>query len=231
MLDFIRESLSLHNLPASLLLGMVVIYWLLVILGFLDNDFDVDADVQHGGHGHAGAGFGNSGWWSRRGRWLNFGEVPLSIIGSFVAIFLWVLSMLSNYYFNGSPGHRSLTMAVVLLAPNAVASVLLARVAVLPFQRIFQAMQRESTEAETVTGRMGRVVSAQVDGRYGQVEVVTKGAPLLVNARVEAGAEALPKGSAVVIGQGNDEGSFYFVRPATGLDLENHQQNTHLSSS
>ncbi|TLD69306.1 hypothetical protein FEM03_18205 [Phragmitibacter flavus] len=226
MIDFIRETLSLHNLPVTMLLGMVTMYWLLVIVGILDNDFEggVDGDVSN--HGTLGGAGMSGGPESKKGGILNFGHAPLSIVGSFLAIFMWLISLWGNFYLNGEPGDRSLILAAVLLVPNGVISLLLTRVAVMPFDRLFKAMHEGSTEAEEIVGRKGRVASVQVDERYGQVEVVTNSAPLLVNARIEAGTQPLERNAAVTVLSAADDGSFYFVRSVSELESPRNQPST-----
>lgn len=210
-----------------MLLGLVLGYWLLVIVGVIDAELDGDGDfggeISDGhGHGHAhgsgGAGMSDGGGRVGRSGLFNFSDVPLTIAGSFVAIFMWLFSVWGNYYFNGSPGNRSLPVAIVLLFPNGLLSLMCARVAVIPFQKLFRAMRNASTESEAIVGREAKVASVSVDERYGQVEVSTNSVPLLVNARTEAGAEALPRGTRVVITAAAEDGSYYFVRPAAVAD-------------
>lgn len=220
VIEFLREALSSHNLPATVLLGLVVLYWLLVIVGAVDMDLEVDADAGDAGDmgshhvstgGTVGAGVGGGGRVGRH-KWLDFSGVPLNISGSILAIFFWLGSLWGNYYLNGTSGNRSVGMAILLLFPNGIVSLLLTRVAIIPLQKLFRKMQEFSTEVEVVVGREGRVVSAKVDERYGQVEVPTKSVPLLINARVSPGEEVLEKGTQVLIHAAIEDGHYYLVK-------------------
>lgn len=228
MFEFIRELLSLHNLPCTVLLGLVMFYWLLVVLGIVDSEIEgggSDMPDHHGG-GHdspaplnvqsnhnAAATTGGGGVSSAKKRFFSFGEVPLNIAGSILAIFLWVGSMLGNYYFNGVAGNRSGITATLLLFPNLMVSFILTRIVIIPLDRFFTALQQTATENEVIIGRQARVVSARVDERYGQVEITTNGAPVLVNARIMTGHTPVTKGTQVTITSNTPDSSFYFVEP------------------
>lgn len=230
MNEVLQEAIALHNLPATVLLGLVLGYWLLVMLGALDSDVDtvdigghgdvhvdaeVHADVHAGADAHGAAhGEGTLGaLFLRAGRFLHLGQVPFMVVLSILAIFIWFFSITGNYYLNGTSGHRSHLLALLLLVPNVFLSALLTRVAVSPFRRLFEAMQKTEAESETVVGREGRVVSSRVDASYGQVEIQTHAAPLLINARTGAGQAALLKGTSVLVFAYAENQAVYLVRP------------------
>ncbi len=213
MPSIVSESFSLHNLPVTLVFCGVLLYWLLVILGLAGDDDAAggDADVDAADSGDSG---GSGGMWVAAGRYFGFGQVPLMVLVSFLAVFMWTFSVLANYYFNGEPGARSAGTALLLLVPNLVVSLVLTRIATLPFVKFFAAMNDSTSEAEAVAGRLGRVVSAQVDERYGQVEIRGSGAPVLVNARTPAGAVPIARGTIVRLHPGPDAATFHLVEPA-----------------
>lgn len=227
MFEFIRELLSLHNLPCTVLLGLVMFYWLLVVLGIVDSEIeggggdipdhaggnDSPAPLNVQSNPNAAATTGGGGVSSAKKRFFSFGEVPLNIAGSILAIFMWVGSMLGNYYFNGVAGNRSGITATLLLFPNLIVSFILTRIAIIPLDHFFTALQQTATENEVVIGRQARVVSARVDERYGQVEITTNGAPVLVNARIMPGHTPVTKGTQVTITSNASGSNFYFIEP------------------
>lgn len=209
MTPLIQEALSICNLPATVFLGIILGYWLLAVLGLLGDYFDIgELGGDEGAFGEAA----EAGFWARCGRFLHLGQVPLIVVLSFLALFVWPLSILGNYYLNGTPGDRSTAMAALLLIPNIVLSMLLTRLAVTPLRRLFAAMQSSSTEAETVIGRVGRVVSARVDEHHGRLEIPTIGAPLIIQARVPAGAPPLAKGANALAFAASPDGATYLVK-------------------
>ena len=204
----LQEAFSVHNFPATVFLGIILGYWVLAIIGMVD--LEVGADV--GGDGHGLAEAAEAGFWARCGRFLHLGQVPLIVGLSFLALFLWPLSILGNYYLNGTPGDRSAGFALALLVPNVFVSLLLTRVAITPLKRLFAVLHGTKTEAETVVGRAGKVVSAEVDERYGQLEIATSGAPLLVNVRTATGDAPLPRGASAVVFAAAPDHSHYLVK-------------------
>ncbi len=166
------------------------------------------------GDGVADVSSSPNGLWPTCGRFLYLGQVPLMVVVSFIAVSVWMISMLSNYYFNGESGHRSAGVAVLLLIPNVLISLVITRIAAAPFRKLFSAMDKPSTEGEAVIDREAIVTSAQVDERYGQVAIATGAAPLLVNARTQHGGPPLIKGTTVRISSSGPEHAFYFVEPS-----------------
>lgn len=210
VIELFKEAVANYNLPVTLLLGLVLLYWLFVIFGFVDSDSTLEggADVSDSFSSGLSSVLGGSGAWKK----LGIGPLPLSVFGSIFAIVLWLFSLWGNYYFNGEPGYRSLGKSALLLLPNIILSYALTQIVLWPLRKFFAAMyQRNSTE-EKLTGQVGIVISAQVDQHYGQVEISTLGAPILVNARVTSSAPALEKGTSVLILEQSQDGNFYFVQ-------------------
>lgn len=222
MYELFTESIALHNLPATLLLALVVLYWLMVLLGVADNDAE---PMDLNGDGMADGSTGSSGFWPACGRFLHLGQVPLVVVGSFLAVSLWVLSVLGNYYYNGTPGNRSPWVALGLLVPNLLISLVITRIAATPFRKLFNVMDESANEVESVLEREGVVATAQVDERYGQVSIGTGAAPLLINARVAAGELPIVKGTIVQVTAEGPDHSYYFVKPAIHAEASSLQPN------
>jgi hypothetical protein len=72
-------------------------------------------------------------------------------------------------------------------------------------------MSESDPEAETVLGRIGTVVSTEADESYGQVQIVGKGAPLLINVRTRPGTAALKKGASVILAAAGPDHKFYYI--------------------
>lgn len=220
MIELIREAIALYNLPFTALLGVVLLYWLLVMVGSLDFDFDLfDFGSGDGGVGEVGDLPGGHGGGALGGAMLSAGrlfgltQVPIAIWGSFFILFMWIGSMLLNYRFNGAAGDRDLSTAAMLLIPNLIGSVVLTRLVTFPVGRFFGALSQVDDEVMKIEGHTGVVTTVELDERYGQVQVNQSGAPSLVNARLRESAPALHKGDLVRVLQPSHDGSFYYVEP------------------
>lgn len=217
MFELYQEATAPHNLPLTLLLGAVVLYWLLVLAGILDFDLDILeigdatadlADTADAHHGHLG------GLWLSFGRALGFAKVPILIWGSFFSLFLWTANVALNFYYNGSPGARSLSTAALLLVPGVLGSLVVTKIVTLPIGRLFTAMAESATENVDVIGRTGVVVSAEATDQFGQLQIGNEGAPVLLNVRLTPGGAPLTKGASAKIITASPDGKFYLIEPA-----------------
>lgn len=195
----------------TLLLALVVCYWLLVILGALDleadlpeADLDVDADGNHGQH----HGLNTGGAWLTVGRFLGFSQVPLVVWLSFLVLFMWFGSLAMNQTWNIE---GSVIRALLLFLPNLIGSLIITKLVTIPVAKLFRAMADADTEAEEVIGRTGTVCSIEADESYGQLEISAKGAPLLVNVRTQPGAAALKKGQRAQVTAAGPDNAFYLI--------------------
>lgn len=208
MLELFQAAISPHQVLLTLLLALVVCYWLLVILGAMDFDTDIpdaDLDLDSDGH-HAHHGMSTGGVWLTAGRFLGFSQVPLVVWGSFMVLFLWFGSLVLNQVWN--PSHSTL-QAFILLLPNLIISLVITKLVTIPVAKLFKAMADADTEAEEVIGRTGVVCSMEADETYGQLEITANGAPLLINVRTEDGT--LVKGTQAKITAAGPDNAFYFI--------------------
>lgn len=217
VIEFIREAIAIYNLPFTALLGAAFCYWLLIVIGALDFDFDL-FDFGDGSGDMADVHTSNSGGFIGgamlgAGRIFGFSQVPLAIWGSFLILFLWLGSMLLNYRFNGVPGDRSLSTAALLLIPGGIASLVATKLITMPFAKLFAAMSGVNTESLVVLKQVGVVTTTVLDQQHGQVQVEASGAPALLNARLRGDGPALHKGDLVRVVEAAEEGLFYYVEP------------------
>lgn len=217
VIELFQASILPHQLLLTLLLTLVVCYWLLVLLGALDfeadlpDDLGTDGDAHHGSGAPHALGMSTGGAWLSVGRFLGFSQVPLMVWLSFMVLFMWFGSLALNEWYN-QPG--SLVQAAFLLLPNLVGSLIVTKLVTLPVAKLFKAMGDADSEAEEVIGRTGVVVSTEADASYGQLEITTANVPLLINVRTRPDAAPLKRGdSAKVISAGPDN-LFYLIESA-----------------
>ncbi len=221
MIELFNASIAMINLPFTVMLGLVVIYWLSVIVGVLDiesfdvdmdadidldvdvdvdvdvdadvdMDMDADADADVSGDGNVGIG---RGVFSVLFSFLNIGEVPVMIILSVMVFWAWSFSILANYYLN--PGHGGLT-AFGLLIPNFLSSYLVTGIVTRPFRVFFRALHSEMVHTESMVDKAAVVVTSKITTDFGQVEIVTDGAPITLNARTENDEVILKKETVII---------------------------------
>lgn len=242
MHEVLTESIRWVNLPFTVLLGIVVLYWVMVGLGVLDMTLfgDFDADVGVDGHfdanGHvdtdvgdhplvpgdptgASAGDGqpfhkeigadqNGSFIIQALSFLNVGQVPLTLIISVLSVFLWCGSILANRYLTGGSG----LLAAVVLVPNLAIAVIATRYFTLPLRPIFRKLGRDRDERVELIGQRCTITTTEATPSFGQAEIKTEGAPLLLNVRTINDAHLVKGETAIVVRIDNDR-SLYFVAP------------------
>ena len=238
MLDLLRESILLVNLPFTILLGAVIIYWIIALVGVLDIDaldglgdagievdgieadgIELDGIEADGIDGDVGAGVEAEGGVENGGSFFHavlkiFGaaDAPLIFVISLLSVFLWATNLVGNHYFNsGNSGLGGLLVAV----PSLIASLVLTRIFVVPLRPVIGLLKNAEKPAEII-GSSGIVRSSRLDEEFGEVEIESSEKNLILRARVSTGSPALEKGAPILVvscDTGSDpESSVYLVR-------------------
>jgi hypothetical protein len=133
---------------------------------------------------------------------------------------MWTFSMIGNHYFN----EGSLLRAAILLVPNLILAVLITKAATTPLKRLFSALNREYEEHKPVIGRTCTILTSEVTDQFGQAQIETSGAPLVINVRT-FGESTFSKGEAALIIREDKENNLYTVAKLTTTTP---QQESHL---
>ncbi len=197
MTELFEAAIHPFNLPFTVLVGLVVVYWLFVILGAIDMDMlhadwmpDIDLDNADGFSFLELLGIGN---------------VPIMLVVSILAVFGWWFSIVANYFFN--TGHVG-WIALLLLIPNLLITVFLAGLVIRPLAKIFAAADKNTVQS--VVYRVGTVITSEVTPSFGQIEIENAGGPITVNVRT-AGDLVLHKGDKALIFDEDKEKGIYYV--------------------
>jgi len=200
-----RASFHAVNLPATLLLLFVIIYWALILLGMLDlSSFDVDLpdlDAEMDGdvaHPHVDAFL----------EYFNVRHIPVTIVLTFFSISLWFVGVLANYYVHGN---KSLLLGAAIFTGNLIFSGHVAKFVTLPMVPLFRGMRAHESSNKNLIGTRVVVSSSRVDAGFGQAELQEEGPAILLNVRSEN--EVLHKGDEAVILQHIPEKDLYLITP------------------
>ena len=238
--DVIQQALTWYNLPLTLLLVVIVFYWLMVIIGVLSADsfdfdietadidmgvdIDADADVDldtdhdfsadhdiHADHGTGGIGLAVM-------KFLNFGQVPAMIVLTVLVICMWFVSMIANFALNraGLP-----FLAIGFFFVNLLVSAVVTKIATAPLKPLFRSLNQNYDTHEPIVGRECVVRSSKVTTDSGQAEVEREGASFLINVRIAEGRDPLPKGALAIVADYDAEKDLYLIKHFTKPELEN----------
>jgi hypothetical protein len=198
MSEFLTAILAFPTVVFTILLGMVVLYWLFVLLGALDIDVLDFADADGDGDADGFGGVIEA---------LGLGGVPVMLSLSLLILGAWGICLLAMELAGGLG-----LVGAGLAAGVAVAALLVAvpvtSFAVRPLRRLF--VTHPAPESRSLVGKICTVTTLKVDERYGQAELEDGGAGLLIQVRY-SGSGRLGRGDKAVIFDYKDE--IFLVAP------------------
>ena len=209
MKELWEQAILSYNLPLTILLGLVVVFWIFSLLGAVGMDaldIDLDADVE-GNLGDVPAAIL---------RVVNPGLIPVTVVLSILALLMWVSMMTLNFYFNPA---QSWVLAIGYFVASFFLGFIGTRLLTQPLVPLMKRL-KDTEIVAPVIGQPGVVRSIELDSKYGQVEVErADGAPAILNARLSADSPAVPRGTQVVI-VSRDEKSGVYLALAIPSDSE-----------
>lgn len=212
MVEILNNLITGPVLPASLLLGIMLTWSALAMLGTVDLDMpgaDVDLDVDLDGGG-VGATDGLSALCLK---WANLKDVPIVIWMGIFAVLWWFISAslwsLMDSRFFDPPG---ILWSSLLVVKNLAIAIPLTKLSTSPMKRWFIT---ERLTANSLVGKECQISSLQATPEFGQVKYKTEGSPLLLNVKTDG--THLAKGATVWITHYDAKNRVYIVS-ATNTD-------------
>lgn len=162
---FLASLFAFPTAIFSVLMGVAVFYWLLVIVGALDLDIlhlgDHDVGHDGGDHDHHVGANANALL-----EFLRVGQVPITIIASIFTFLCWSVTLLAGTYVRPIvPEWSWWLFGTIALVVALVVAVIGTGWAVAPLARLFSLDNQP--KAGDLIGRMVEVTSTEVTSRYG----------------------------------------------------------------
>lgn len=221
MMELIYAAFSPSNLLLSVLLVLIMFYWLTVILGALDVnsidvdldvdvdvdidvdvdvevDVEVDAEIEAEVDADTEAGeVGGAGWFMLSLRFFNFGRLPFMVVMSLLILFMWSISVYCNHDGSIVNPNNSLILAGLLFVPNMFVSLFITKILTAPLVPVF-AKLNTSVENVQVEGKVGILTTSVNKKGMGQMKAEIEGSTITVSIRMQ---DKLPikKGEKVVV--------------------------------
>ncbi|MGR8935126.1 MAG: ubiquinone biosynthesis protein [Gammaproteobacteria bacterium] len=203
--DFVYQATTFPTLVYTVLLGVVSLYWLLVILGLsevLDVDIDLDADSS--------AYQGLTGLLVS----LGFGGVPLPLVISILVLLSWLFSYvigalllprLDGGVLRTLGGIGVMAVSLPLALPVTVRIVR-------PLKKLF--VVHRAAAKNGFIGMRCEIRTLTVNSEFGQALLADGGAGMLLQVRITV-PNALTKGDIAVIVAYDPQADTYLVTPYT----------------
>lgn len=221
MNEFLTNALTFPTMVFSILLGFCVVYWMFAAFGVFDvtEGWAVDADVgdfvdAHAHHPDASnGGHGLAAILARFG----LGGVPFMVMLTVLSLTAWIASyFLQMLVLSHFPDLVRWVVGLGVIAAALVGGVFLTSLMLRPVR---WAVARFGPEPpKPVLGRVGEVISPQVDDRGGRVQVEDGGAGLIFQVRTSSGV-VYPRGAKVVL-LSVDENHVYEVISQSEFDRQ-----------
>lgn len=187
--NFLVYSISGSNLPYTIALGLIMLYWLFVIVGTFDLDlFDFDLDMD----GDADI---PPAMLDRFLDFFNVGEVPIMIVASATVISAWCSAMIVNFYI---PESFNFFAHLVVAIPNIALGLFLGKIITTPIRKIYISMNNQ----DKTTPIVGNTATALMDigpGEKGQADVIRNGSPLRIMVQLNENSKPVKKGDEVLM--------------------------------
>ena len=193
----------------TVLLGVVLVYWLLAIIGMVDFECSgIDLDIET----HADASVDDMGTLASYVVAFGLHGVPFSIVVSLLVLVGWTLTFLAGVTVLAwvpTDILKWLVGLVVLLVAFALSIVITARL-VRPLRGLF--VHHTAQSNASLVGQTCRVLTGTVDERQGRAEVAQRGASL--NIRVwSPSPNSLKRGDTALITEYDAGTHRYLVMP------------------
>lgn len=202
-MELIEASLRFPVVVFTIGLGIVLVYWLFVLLGALD--IDLLGGGEHGGHDAGGHDVDGDGVFAK----LGLGVVPITITVSLIMLVGWTGSLLLMHHL----GHIAWVKYAVLPG-MLVGGMLVTSLLVRPIAPVFKV--REGKSNREYVGHTCTVTTATVDENFGHANVEDGGVTMDIAVRCDGTAKLARNDKALII-EFDEERQAYLVEPVSNI--------------
>lgn len=232
MNDFLDLAFSSINLPLTVLLIILIIYWLVTMISGIDFDLDfdveVDADVDFDIDSDVGLEGGNLAiedvsnaeitkedvvgkrqkplkWWQVFLIYFNFVGLPFMFTFTAFIFIWWIILMLATALTFSS--ENVIGFAIFFLA--IIPALILTKIFTTPFKSFFKGLNKDGDEPVDFLGRKGICLSTVSGDKMGRAEVVVDGNPMNIYIKSLKGETINYQQSILIIKESADKNFFY----------------------
>ena len=206
MEQLLTTSSQFPTVIFSVLLGIVVVYWIVGLLGLVDLDLGGDVDMDADALVTSVGGL--------TGLLLTFGltGIPFTLVISIIALVCWLVSVYLQYYLlTWLPSGwlfylGGLISAVVVFFLSLPVTAVIIR----PLKGMFKSV--ETAKSDHLVGKEAIIATSKVSETFGQARVFNDGAEILLDVRC-APEHTLAMGEKVLVIEYLNDSHAYIVAP------------------
>ncbi|MBE5961264.1 MAG: DUF1449 family protein [Lachnospiraceae bacterium] len=203
--ELLQYAFTGCNIVPTVLLILIIIYWLSIIIGAIDFDsFDIDLDVDVDADLD---GMDDLGPFHALLSFLNVADLPFMLVASILILIFWILAMLIHLL----PVKPGGFINVLLFIPALIISIILTKLITSPLKKVMKGANEKEETTEEVVGQLVILTCDLRDGRLAQAEVKREGASILINVRPEFPEQTFVKNEEAYVTKKDDEKDFYYI--------------------
>ncbi|MBI9061475.1 MAG: DUF1449 family protein [Marinilabiliaceae bacterium] len=223
MKELFEAAFSGVNLIPTILILLILVYWIFVILGALDMDFldvevdsgDVDLDVSLDADADmdtevdTDTDLGSVAFMNSILTFFNLGKIPFMVWLSFLFIPMWCISILMNHFLlNGS-----FLLSLVFLIPNIIVSLMVSKVLTTPVAAMFNKLKHNAEDSFKYAGKVCTALMQADHKKYGQAEIQHEGNTFRITILTKEDGVLLQKGETGLVIDFLEDKKCYIVEP------------------
>lgn len=139
--------------------------------------------------------------------------VPITIVGTFVIFWAWIISYLATRFFG--PLAATVLAGLTIALGSALGALVMAALSSRPFRKLFATPQ--APRRASLVGKLCTVLSARVDNKFGRAEIEDGGAGFVAEVRCPQDNELKRGAKALVYRYEPSEGIFFIGPVDTAL--------------
>lgn len=193
----LKYAITGVNIIPTVLLGLVVLYWIIAIVGVLDFDFlDIDIDTSD-----------SAGPFYAILVFLNVAELPFMLVLSILILNFWIISMLLYYL----PIIQGGLINGLLFIPVIIVSIIITKYEVIPLKGIFKYSNMQDNMGNEATEQLCTLMCQVNNGRLGQAKIKRDGASIVINVKSEYDKESFDKDEVAFVSRKDTDKNIYYI--------------------
>ena len=228
--NFINLIFSEVNIVLTILLMLLVLYWILTSLSGIDFDYDMDIDVDVDLDADFDINTVDSGsmdfedisnaevdrsqvvnkrrkplkWWQVFLIYFNFVGLPFMFTFTAWIFFWWISTLLTTSITHSYDTNFGFLLMLILMIP----ALFLTKIFTTPFKSFFKHLNRDGDKAVDFTGRDATLLSTISEDKMGNAEVLVDGNSMSIYVKSLDGSELRFRESVLIIKQSADKNYF-----------------------
>ena len=228
--NFINLIFSEVNIVLTILLMLLVLYWILTSLSGIDFDYDMDIDVDVDLDADFDINTVDSGsidfedisnaevdrsqvvnkrrkplkWWQVFLIYFNFVGLPFMFTFTAWIFFWWISTLLTTSITHSYDTNFGFLLMLILMIP----ALFLTKIFTTPFKSFFKHLNRDGDKAVDFTGRNATLLSTISEDKMGNAEVLVDGNSMSIYVKSLDGSELRFRESVLIIKQSADKNYF-----------------------